>query len=240
MSQKISLWGATYNDVPSVLLPKSGGGTAQFDDTTIASNAAAASDIASGKYAYVNGSLILGTGSGGGGGGSVTQDQDGYIVLPATGGSTPSVSGLEYETGTLIPSADTARPAIYFTDTHTEPPSYFTISDVHEATGLTADSILFVEFTCNARMFGTPFPYNASGNYFRYATWHSVYENTNSAVATSQGTCGKGINETPATTTNYPLYWADETAIYPSADSASRYFRAGRTYKWIAVWAPTT
>ncbi len=65
MSQNISLWGATYSDVPSVLLPKSGGGTAQFDDTTIASNAATASDITSGKYAYANGSLILGTGTGG-------------------------------------------------------------------------------------------------------------------------------------------------------------------------------
>lgn len=68
MAQSITLLGATYNDVPSVLLPKTGGGTAQFDDTTIASNAASASDIASGKLAYVNGVLVTGTSSGGGGG----------------------------------------------------------------------------------------------------------------------------------------------------------------------------
>ena len=67
MSQSISLWGASYTNVPAILLPKTGGGTAQFDDTTIPSNAAAASDIASGKLAYVNGSLITGTASGGGG-----------------------------------------------------------------------------------------------------------------------------------------------------------------------------
>ena len=67
MAQNITLMGASYSDVPSVLLPKTGGGTAQFDDTTIASNAAAAGDIASGKLAYVNGSLITGTSSGGGG-----------------------------------------------------------------------------------------------------------------------------------------------------------------------------
>lgn len=67
MAQNITLMGASYSDVPSVLLPKTGGGTAQFDDTTIASNGAAASDIASGKLAYVNGSLITGTASGGGG-----------------------------------------------------------------------------------------------------------------------------------------------------------------------------
>ena len=66
MAQNITLLGASYSAVPSVLLPKTGGGTAQFDDTTISSNAAAASDIASGKLAWVNGSLITGTASGGG------------------------------------------------------------------------------------------------------------------------------------------------------------------------------
>ena len=65
MAQNITLLGASYSDVPSVLLPKTGGGTAQFDDTTIASDAAASSDIANGKKAYVNGSLITGTASGG-------------------------------------------------------------------------------------------------------------------------------------------------------------------------------
>lgn len=66
MAQNITLLGGSYSDVPSVLLPKTGGGTAQFDDTTISSNAAAAADIASGKQAWVNGSLITGTSSGGG------------------------------------------------------------------------------------------------------------------------------------------------------------------------------
>lgn len=67
MAQSITLMGATYPDVPSILLPKSTSGMAQFDDTTISSNAAAASDITSGKLAYVNGALITGTNSGGGG-----------------------------------------------------------------------------------------------------------------------------------------------------------------------------
>ena len=49
MAQNISLLGAVYSAVPSVLLPKQGGGTAQFDDTTDAN--AVAADIASGKTA---------------------------------------------------------------------------------------------------------------------------------------------------------------------------------------------
>lgn len=65
MAQNVTVAGASYSDVPSVVLPKTGGGSATFLDTTISSNAAAASDIANGKLAYVNGALIEGTASGG-------------------------------------------------------------------------------------------------------------------------------------------------------------------------------
>ena len=90
MAQNVTIAGASYSDVPSIEVPKTGGGTAAFIDTTIASNAASASDIASGKMAWVNGSLITGTGSGGGGGEPTSiqvyleQDEDGYLMLTDT------------------------------------------------------------------------------------------------------------------------------------------------------------
>ena len=68
MAQQVVIAGAMFNDVPSISVPDSNNVYHPFLDTTIASNAAAASDIASGKLAYVNGSLVTGTASGGGGG----------------------------------------------------------------------------------------------------------------------------------------------------------------------------
>lgn len=60
-AQNVELQNTTYYDVPAIELPKNGGGIATFTDTTISTNAASASDITSGKLAYVNGSLITGT-----------------------------------------------------------------------------------------------------------------------------------------------------------------------------------
>ena len=67
MAQNLSLWGATYSNVPAVNLPKSGGGTAAFTD--VSDTTATASDVASGKYFYTSaGVRTQGTSSGGGGG----------------------------------------------------------------------------------------------------------------------------------------------------------------------------
>lgn len=87
MAKNITLLGASYSDVPAVNLPQTGGGTARFTDTS--PTTATDSDVASGKiYFKSDGSQSTGTSSGGGGGGGIeiTQDAQGYIVLPKTGG----------------------------------------------------------------------------------------------------------------------------------------------------------
>ena len=58
MAQNVIINGVTYSNCPEVDIPKSGGGTAKFMDTSDAN--AAAGDMLNNKTAYVNGSKITG------------------------------------------------------------------------------------------------------------------------------------------------------------------------------------
>ena len=60
MAQTISIAGTSYPDVPSLSIPKTGGGTASFTDVT--DTTATASDVVAGKYIYTaNGTKTQGT-----------------------------------------------------------------------------------------------------------------------------------------------------------------------------------
>lgn len=64
MAQNITLLGASYPDVPAVVLPKTGGGSATFTDTSVVSSGqtkAAAGQILAGYSAWVDGAEIQGT-----------------------------------------------------------------------------------------------------------------------------------------------------------------------------------
>lgn len=106
MAQNITLLGASYSDCPAVLLPKTGGGTARFDDATVTT--AAASDVAQGKiFLAADGTITTGTASGGGG-------TDRLVLLQTTAiGALQTSSTSAADTGKTISLASTTGWADY-------------------------------------------------------------------------------------------------------------------------------
>lgn len=95
MAQNVIINGVTYSNVPSVNIPKSGGGTASFYDTTDAT--AAGGDILTGKTAYNSSGSVSGSMANNGGTGGSISTKAGTVTIPAgyTTGGTVSISSTE-------------------------------------------------------------------------------------------------------------------------------------------------
>lgn len=92
MAQNVIINGVTYQSVPEVDIPKSGGGTAKFYDT--AAGNAAAGDILTGKTAYnASGSVSGSMANNGDTSGSIST-KAGTVTVPAgyTTGGTVSIA----------------------------------------------------------------------------------------------------------------------------------------------------
>ena len=105
MAQNITLLGASYSDVPAVLLPKTGGGTARFDDCSVVT--AAAADVASGKvFIASDGTVTTGTSSGGGG--------HGYTLLGSNDFSANTTSTSNTSLGSITVAAAWTKAKIIY------------------------------------------------------------------------------------------------------------------------------
>ena len=157
------------------------------------------------------------------------------IIVNVSGGGG---GGLVYETGTWTPSEDVAEAWIPFINTHTSAPVWYLIED---ATGTYSDvlnSSYGVSYWNYHQLFGSARLLSSTSKRYALATY-----SYRSASATSIGNTSTQITapytSTGDQTNTYSRFWAKETGI-KAFTTTSNYWRAGRTYKWIAVWAPTT
>lgn len=112
MSQNITWLGASYSDVPAVTLPKTGGGTARFSDTT--PTTATASDVASGKIFFdASGTITTGTGSGGGDSLIVTLSWDDDYFGADEGAWVPDCTFAEIQAAYLAGKTIAVRTDVY-------------------------------------------------------------------------------------------------------------------------------
>lgn len=81
MSQSVIINGVTYADVPSVNIPKSGGGTASFYDTS--GSDITSSDVLSGKVAFGSAGEVLGNMPNNGNVSGSISTKGGSVSIPA-------------------------------------------------------------------------------------------------------------------------------------------------------------
>ena len=171
-----------------------------------------ADDIPAGKYGHLNtGERVLGTGQGG---------------------------GLTFETGIYEPSADTSGEKILFANTHSEAPAFIMMVDATGTADTTSDTNMQFVWYDYYKLYGVGMPWSASA--YRYASAYYAYRATNTGTLSVGGVhCSANSDSQGSGGINYPRFWTDELGFTPNSASTSRYWRAGRTYKWYAIWRQT-
>ena len=155
-----------------------------------------------------------------------------------TGTGQGGSSGLEFETGTYEPSADTSGEKILFANTHSEAPAFIMMVDATGTADTTSNTNMQFVWYDYYKLYGIGMPWSSSE--YRYASAYYAYRATNTSALSVGGVHCSANSDSPGSGgINYPRFWTDELGFTPNSASTSRYWRAGRTYKWIAIWRPT-
>ena len=153
-------------------------------------------------------------------------------------GSGGGSSGLEYEAGTYTPASDTTSITISFTNTHSEPPFYYMFSDADSNVMSAGYTSIATIYSNSGQIFGS---YSISNAF--YGQVSRLYSgNANPPTGNPTQTISYLVHpytDSESSNTSYSRYWTTETQFKVESTS-TRYWRSGRTYKWIAVWKPST
>lgn len=221
-------------------------------DSTLAS----ADQLSQGITAYDRtGTKITGTATGGAG--AVIQDEDGglhfledgvnafsdAVTELANGGFLHTITGvmasggLEYEEGTWSPSEDMIMSNITFSNSHSVAPYYFVIADASGDYDSTNSTSCFVMYVCFSQLSGeSMYPSDSSVETGRV---FYTYRAQNSSAFSYSVLAMTHTYDEQGDTQYYPNWWVTSSVI-TARTSSTAYWRANRTYKWMAVWAPTT
>ena len=192
----------------------------------LTADTATQADVAQGKYFHLpTGQRVQGTASGGGG--SITQDANGYLVLSPDGGGGGG-GGLEYEEGTFTPTSDINNYSISFSNSHANRPYHIIVTDVTGTPQSVSGGLLV--WMCSTW-------YDAFGQAVEAGNETAFYGRIQYAVGgTSYGMSGQNFTLIDGTSTSAISRYVSNTGFQLYTITC----KANRTYKWIAVWPPTT
>lgn len=143
---------------------------------------------------------------------------------PSNGGGGGFV-GLYYEEGEFTPEEDTPNPVIHFANENGKRPIYVVVIDVTQSKA-PASSITDFALINYIDLYGAPTETGTLAR-TRVGYWgSSSYTAGGASITTLEG----------ETTASMGYYLTDKQCV--PYNSATRLYRTGRTYKWLAVWAP--
>lgn len=168
---------------------------------------------------------------------NVTKDKVFYDMAGIrTLGTFVEQPGLEYEEGTFTPEEDITEPTIYFTNTHEKSPIMWVICDVTD-NGAPDNNTSAIELYVDPyRIWGTKYYINETTNGYGYL-YGAINRNSNFFENFTSSFSHSSDEEIGLyNITSYPKNYCDNTCIKPKTKTTYGYWRANRTYKWIAVW----
>ena len=176
--------------------------------------------------------------------GSDTATQNGTVDTTLINSLEVNVSGgggggLEYETGAFTPTEDIASAEISFSNTHNAMPAVVIMAEASDALSSWTNYSLFEwNYINTSDFFGGGYPRSASElGYGRVDVIRR--SNSTSLNYTNVTELQYPSSEASDTTATRPRYWVTASSFKAYASNNTYYWRSGRTYKWIAVWAPT-
>lgn len=162
----------------------------------------------------------------------VTSIAEAVINVAGGGGG-----GLEYETGTWTTTETITQPTINFSKTHSSVPIFAMIVDVTGAHSNT-NAVLAWVYAGWFTLFGTA-TYSTESNP-RYGEVACAYRGSTATINNTSFVMTTSPNDSASSGTTNTRYWINESAMKPGQGSVSRIFYPNHTYKWIAIWKPTT
>lgn len=153
------------------------------------------------------------------------------LVVNVSGGG----GDVTIETGTYTPSADTAKPTISFSKTHSKLPVFAEMVDADGYISTSSSSISWYYVNWEQLIGGAVY---VSTSDVRYGEIRKTWRGSNeSSLSSSTTNVTVSESNTGDSSNAYPRFSVTESGMMPYSGGT---WRAGRTYKWIAVWKPTT
>lgn len=140
----------------------------------------------------------------------------------------------DFESGTFSPDSDVVTYNIPFTRTHSRMPFFAMVVDATGTYDSTQNTSAYMCYHNYLQSWNALFKMASSTNVYGFT--HIAYRTTNgSTLIFNQYPFYYSYTNTGTSNQNYPRYWVTETGIKATTISTA-YWRAGRTYRWFAIW----